>query len=83
MESSIAVFLKRQLACELLPTCGLDHVGRALAFAGVWEPWCLVAATLPVARGQATYRPSPPSLMAHHHHRHSRTCRVKHTHLAR
>ena len=61
MESSIAVFLKRQLACELLPTCGLGHVGIGIAFAGSGVPWCHVAAILPAVRGQAP-RIAPPLL---------------------
>ena len=60
MESSLAVFLKRQLACELLPTCGLGHVGIGIAFAGSGVPWCHVAAILPAVRGQAPVSPPPP-----------------------
>ena len=79
MESSIAVFLKRQLACELLPTCGLDHVSLGLAFAGYgshgapWQPLC----RLPEGRP----RVATPLIARYRCRR--RACRIKHMHLAR
>ena len=78
MESSIAVFLKRQLACELLPTCGL---GATLTSA---RPSRSLGAMVPRASHSAGCPEGMPLITPlRHYHRPRRTCLSKHTQVAR